>query len=138
VPDTALLRWAQENDVVVIHLVRQNILRNLISKALLTRDQDEHQGNAHVRADDPQMANNIMKGQRKNASLPFYNNSRQIALPYPRNATWDDETALDRLGHRIVFDLKDILHWRKLLLEYVMKLNTVNVADGLVKRVLLH
>eukprot|EP00750_Incisomonas_marina_P018113 INCI2713.2.p1 GENE.INCI2713.2~~INCI2713.2.p1 ORF type:complete len:374 (+),score=40.59 INCI2713.2:534-1655(+) len=130
VSDAALLQWAKDNDVVFIHLVRQNILRNLISKALLTRDQDEHQGNAHVRKNDPQLSPKTIAAvigevaSEGNISVPegtalIYNNSRQIRLPYPRNETWDDDEAVAKFANRVRFDLKDISHWRRLLLQFV-------------------
>ena len=119
IPDVVVMEWAKENDVAIIHLIRQNILRNIISKALLTRDQDEHQGNAHVRSNDPQLTG-VVNDTSRNETLMVYNNSRQIRLPYPRNSTWDDATALQKFSNRVRFDIKDINNWRRLLLECVL------------------
>ena len=41
--DSILVQWARMNNVAIIHLVRQNVIRNLISKSLLSRDQANHQ-----------------------------------------------------------------------------------------------
>ena len=51
VSDEKIIEWCRDNDILVVHLVRYNILRNRISKALLWRDQD-HNLESHFRTND--------------------------------------------------------------------------------------
>lgn len=127
-PDNVLMKWAEANNIAVVHLVRQNIIRNILSKSLLSRDQDEHIGNAHVRSFDPQMDGEVLMHvpDGKNGTIDIisesvYNNSRQIRLPYPWQADWKESVAIAKLMKRIRFSIKDISNWRRLLLEYVSR-----------------